>query len=162
MAPSDNGLRVTREVELPGSLLADLVTMEQLAFGSGGMNEWFLPAFARHGAVFVLWRGDEPVGLAQCMREWEELESAYLFGFSLVGEARGKGWGRAFLAEICSQLAAMGIRNLSLTVAPHNNAAVRLYENSGFATVAQISDAYGPGNHRYYMTKSLAVRDNNE
>lgn len=148
-------LRITQEQSLTGPLLSVLVELEAAAFGIGGMNQWFLPAFARHGAVFVLWYGDRPVGVAQCMRDWSDPDAAYLFGFSLAEDVRGRGWGTVFLNEICQRVAEKGFRRLSLTVAPENSPAVALYRKAGFAVMDMLPDAYGPGNHRYYMVKQF-------
>ncbi|NLV92105.1 MAG: GNAT family N-acetyltransferase [Firmicutes bacterium] len=153
---SESDLSVTWERELSQELLATLVEMEIDAFGIGGMNEWFLPAFARHGAVFVLWHRRQPVGVAECMRDWEDPATAYLFAFSIVAGKRGRGWGKVFLREICRRLSEMRIAKLALTVAPENSRALSLYRGAGFQRVKMIPDAYGPGTNRYYLIKTLA------
>lgn len=152
------GLRVTVAERCPAPLLDQLVYLEISAFGRGGMNEWFLPAFVKHGAVFILWHNDCPIGVAECMRDWSRPDEAYLFGFSLAKEARGKGWGRLFMTRICAILAKQGFKQVSLTVSPNNQAALRLYRRLKFRSVAYLPDEYGPGENRFLMKKCLLQR----
>lgn len=149
------GLRVSGVSECHSPLLEQLVELEAAAFGRGGMNEWFLPAFMKHGAVFVLWHNDRPIGVAECMRDWNHPSEVYLFGLSLEASARSKGWGRLFLTRICAILAERGFTQVSLTVSPRNRAGLRLYRRLKFRIVAYLPNEYGPGEHRFLMRKRL-------
>lgn len=135
-------------------LLQALIGIEQDAFGKGGMNEWFLPPFARQGRVFVLWAReiDEPVGVAECMRIWDRPRSAYLFGFAIRSGWRGRGFGTIFMQEIIGRLKLTGFDSMELTVSPANTAALRIYQDKlGFVKIRECSGEYGPGEDRLVL-----------
>ncbi|NMB24683.1 MAG: GNAT family N-acetyltransferase [Firmicutes bacterium] len=145
-------------VELEPDLLQALINIEQDAFGRGGMNEWFLPPFARQGRVFVLWveETDQPVGVAECMRIWDRPHSAYLFGFAIRSDWRGRGLGTIFMQEIIRRLQLAGFLSIELTVSPTNTAALRIYQDKlGFAKIAECPGEYGPGEDRLVLRLDL-------
>lgn len=152
-------IRVEELDEVEPHFLQALIDIEQEAFGKGGMNEWFLPAFIRRGKVYSLWvEGHEwPVGVAECMASWGRPRCAYLFGIAIRKEWRGKGLGTYFLKEICLRLREMGFTTLDLTVSPTNVSALRVYQNKlGFRTIAFHRAEYGQGEDRLVMRLDLA------
>lgn len=152
-------VRVEELDEVEPHLLQALIEIEQEAFGKGGMNEWFLPAFIRRGKVYSLWvEGHErPIGVAECMVSWGRPECAYLFGIAIRQGWRGKGLGTRFLKEICQRLREMGFTTLDLTVSPTNAAALRVYQDKlGFRTIAFHQAEYGQGEDRLVMRLDLA------
>ncbi|MGI6566258.1 MAG: GNAT family N-acetyltransferase [Firmicutes bacterium] len=159
MGAAEVAIRVEEMRQLQPELLEALVAIEQEAFGKGGMNEWFLPPFARYGRVYVLWvEGDRrPAGVAECMVSWQQPQCVYLFGISIRKCRRGQGLGTRFLQEIIGRLQAEGFQALELTVSPGNAAALRLYqERLGFRTIAFHKEEYGPGEDRLLLRLDLA------
>ncbi|HHV94187.1 MAG TPA: GNAT family N-acetyltransferase [Firmicutes bacterium] len=158
MGAAEVPIRVEEIDELEPELLAALVSVEQEAFGRGGMNEWFLPAFVRYGRVYVLWvEGDQqPAGVAECMINWREPQCVYLFGFSIREERRSQGLGTKFLQEIIRRVRSQGFRAVELTVSPNNAAALKLYQGKlGFKTISFRKDEYGPSEDRLLLRLDL-------
>lgn len=134
-------------------LINRLVEIEKEAFGKAGLNHFTLPPFILFGKVFVLYEGDIIAGAAEYFRCWEE-ESAYLFGFSVKKEFRGKGLGSFFLSQIIQRIKD-DISDIYLTVEKDNISAVKLYEKNGFKRVSFEKDFYGKGEHRIVMKKEI-------
>jgi ribosomal-protein-alanine N-acetyltransferase len=151
-------IRVEEVDRLDFPLLQALIEIDQEAFGKGGMNEWFLPPFARRGRVYALWVEDigQPVGVAECMVTWGQPQCAYLFGIAIREGWRGKGLGTRFLREICHRLQEMGFLALDLTVSPDNAPALRVYRDKlGFKTIGFHREEYGQGEDRLVMRLDL-------
>ncbi|ACX62471.1 GNAT family N-acetyltransferase [Paenibacillus sp. Y412MC10] len=53
-------------------------------------------------------------------------------GMALIPESRGQGLGTALMKELFSGMKERGIQKVSLSVAPENAAAIKLYERFGF------------------------------
>jgi ribosomal protein S18 acetylase RimI-like enzyme len=70
---------------------------------------------------------------------------------------RGQGIGRELLADAMAQLVAAGVKRVVLEVERTNQAAVRLYERSGFSPVAVLADFYGPGRDGVRMACDVAA-----
>ncbi|NLK07886.1 MAG: GNAT family N-acetyltransferase [Firmicutes bacterium] len=138
--------------------LRALMAIEADAFGIGGMNEWFLPPFVRQGRVFVLWQKGivDPVGVAECMRQWQNPQTAYLFGFAVRKDRRGEGLGTFFMQELILWLTKAGFERLELTVSPSNDTALHIYKKKlGFVKVRRYTDEYGPGEDRLLLGLDL-------
>ncbi|MFZ5352193.1 MAG: GNAT family N-acetyltransferase [Bacillota bacterium] len=140
------------------SLLKRMVDFGLNIFGELGMDEWGLVPQIRHGNVYVLKEEDKKriIGLAILMRDWEEIDKAYLFDYAIAEEHRGKGLGYHFLVAICKNLVEQGFRAMSLTVDIENAPAIRLYKDKlGFEIIKMNEDEYGKGHHRYIMRLEL-------
>jgi ribosomal protein S18 acetylase RimI-like enzyme len=59
-------------------------------------------------------------------------EGAYIYGFVVAAEARGRGYGRQILLHTVHDLVAAGQRAISLEVATGNAGALGLYQSCGF------------------------------
>ena len=73
------------------TMLQRLVQLETEAFANGGLNEWHLVPFIRHGRVFVASEQQAAVGLIQYMRDWDNPRKAYLMGVSIAKEKHKDG-----------------------------------------------------------------------
>ena len=136
---------------------ADRMTeIEAQAFGEGGLNIWTLVPLIRHGRVFALRDGQQIIGGAQFMRDWEDNSRAYLVGIAVDARYRGKGLGTRFLGECMDSLKHEGVKKVELTVDAANVPAVRVYrEKLGFDTQEVRQSEYGPGIDRMVMQKTL-------
>lgn len=134
-----------------------IVQLEKEAFGTGGLNEWQLVPFIRHGRVFVTKRDDHVAGVVQFMLDWENPCTAYVFGISVDRKHRGQGIGSELLRESIVWLKREGIKEVELTVDPRNQVAVRMYETKfGFVVTEKRDNEYGKGEDRLVMKLVLA------
>lgn len=151
-------VELMKNAELP--LVAQLVELEQEAFGIGGMNEWQLVPFIRHGRVFFAKENGAVVGLIQYMRDWDRPKRAYLVGVSIAKDFRGKGLGTKLIRATLQELRKENIEEIELTVDPENRAAINIYsEKFGFVEVSTNLNEYGEGENRLVMVLTLTERD---
>ena len=143
------------------TLIKRLVELELDAFGHGGMNEWHLVPFIRHGRVYIIRKEQSIVGLIQYMLDWNSPEKAYMVGVSVDKEWRGRGVGTELLQESFSRLLHENIKEVELTVDSKNMAAVTVYEKKlGFTIIERRENEYGEGENRLVMRKLLTDFDN--
>ena len=139
-------------------LLNRMVNFGQDIFGELGMDEWGLVPQIRHGNVFVLKeeKKNRLIGFAILMREWENLNTAYLFDYAILEEFQNQGLGYHFLVSICRNLVEQGFKSVTLTVDVNNPPAIKLYKDKlGFEIVEHRKDEYGKGHDRYIMELDL-------
>ena len=147
-------VELLKTVEL--SLITKLVKLEQEAFGIGGLNEWHLVPFIRHGSVYIAKEKDEVVGLIQYMRDWDNPKKAYLMGVSIAQNFRGQGLGTKLISASLQELRQENIEEVELTVDPENSAAIKVYAGKlGFVDKGVRLDEYGVGENRLVMNLFL-------
>ena len=138
------------------TLLQRLVELEKEAFDVGGLNEWNLLPFIRHGRVYVAKEQQQAVGLIQYMKDWENPRKAYIIGISIAKEMRGQGLGTILLHTSLQELKKEHIEEIELTVDPENLAAIKVYEEKlGFVRNGFRLDEYGEGENRLVMVLLL-------
>lgn len=138
------------------ALLQSLVQLETEAFGVGGLNEWHLVPFIRHGRVYVASEQQKTVGLIQYMRDWDNPRKAYLMGVSIAKEMRGQGLGTILIRTTLQTLKKENVEEVELTVDPENLGAIKIYEGKlGFVAKGVRKDEYGAGENRVVMMLSL-------
>lgn len=141
-------------------LLKRMVDFSSNLFGESGTGEWSLVPQIRHGNVFVLKEEGKKniTGVAVLMRDWEDVDKAYLFEYAIAEEFQGQGLGYHFLKSICEDLKAQGFKRMSLTVDVNNEPGIRLYRDKlGFKIVEQRKNEYGQGEDRYVMELDLCL-----
>jgi ribosomal protein S18 acetylase RimI-like enzyme len=74
----------------------------------------------------------DPVGM---MRVEREGGAASIYGFAVVPERQGRGYGRAALSMVTRQLHRSGVGVVSLEVMSTNDSALHLYETCGFDAI---------------------------
>lgn len=139
-------------------LLNRMVSFGLDIFGELGMDEWGLVPQIRHGNVYIIKNDlkNQLIGLAILMRDWEDVEKAYLFDYAIREEFRGFGLGYEFLRIIAENLQDQGFTKMSLTVDTENDPAIHLYEEKiGFESVLLRKDEYGKGHDRFIMELDL-------
>lgn len=82
-------------------------------------------------------------------------DHGWILSLGTVERCRGRGYARRLLAEALAMATADGVRGVSLTVAPDNLAAIKLYESFGFAAGEVHADYLGPGEPRIVMSRDL-------
>ncbi|AEV17246.1 hypothetical protein TCCBUS3UF1_22100 [Thermus sp. CCB_US3_UF1] len=80
--------------------------------------------------LLVAYRGEVPVGMAEVELEGGEASVAYI---GVIPEARGKGIGRALLAEAARLAKAKGAHLLRVRAHDHETGALELYRALGFS-----------------------------
>lgn len=89
-------------------------------------------------ATFLASLDHEPIGKISVL---EENGSAFIFGFSVAPEHRGRGYGRQILNQTIDLLLRKQIKHIALEVAIENKRALTLYQSCGF---------YETGANEYY------------
>jgi [ribosomal protein S18]-alanine N-acetyltransferase len=137
-------------------ILDKLILIEEQAFGDAGLDEWVMVPFIRHGRIIALYYGDEIIGGAQFLKDWDHTENAYLYGIGIEKKYRGQGYGTWFLKSCIEELKKEGIKNIELTVDPRNSVAIKVYqEKLGFKITDERKHEYGSGEHRTVMELDL-------
>ncbi len=138
-------------------LVQQIINMEKVAFGEGGMNHWFIVPFIRHGRVFALVDREQIVAVAEYMRDFSQPTLAYLFGLAVKQEYQGQGLGYQLLVSAHSRLVRYGFTEVTLTADPHNQQALALYEQKmEFQRCRFLPNEYGLGIDRLYLRLQLS------
>lgn len=104
--------------------------------------------------VFLLFEGEEAVGIATCFRGFSTFAARPLINISdffVIPRHRGLGLGRRLLEAIESHARALGCCRLTLEVQENNQRARRIYGSFGFAQATYVAEAGGS----LYLTKPL-------
>ena len=137
------------------SIINDVIEIEKNAFGPGGLNRWGFPPFIYHGLVYVIQVDRETVGVIEFMRDFNEVDEAYLYGLAISEEYQGQGLGNKLLDYSLKELKKQKINKVELTVDPDNERAIKLYQKFGFEKIAYRKAEYGSGEDRTIMKLSL-------
>lgn len=131
-------LRRARESDL-----ADLVRMEEVAFG--------VEAFNRKQLRYLLTRAKGEVWVAQCRAELAGYyilllpsgsSPARLYSLVVNSAWRGAGLSQQLMTHAIKRAKLAGKDRLRLEVSEKNTVAIRLYEKSGFSPVAVLPGYY--------------------
>ena len=141
-------LDVRRIERPPFSLLMELARDDALVFGRTGLRDIDLGVVSWAGAVYEALSDGVRVGSCQLLRMWDDQAAAWVVGFYVLPEHRGRGLGRAFLEAIAAEAGRAGLRRLLLTVGADNLPAVDLYLSFGFTRLDTALDFYGPAEDR--------------
>jgi len=141
-------LEVRRIVRPAFALLVELARDDTLVFGATGLRDVDLSVASRAGAVYVALVDGARVGSCQLLRMWDDQDAAWVVGFYVLPESRGRGLGRAFLEAIAVEAGRAGLHRLLLTVEAGNTRAVDLYRGFGFVEVDVAVEFYGPAENR--------------
>lgn len=85
--------------------------------------------------IMLIQKGQERIGVLYVQLS-DQLAS--LYGFGILPEHQGRGYGRQVLSEVVQMLLSEGYKKLSLEVACENKRALRLYQDCGFVETAGI------------------------
>jgi ribosomal protein S18 acetylase RimI-like enzyme len=149
-------------VDIPSKLTPNeqkmMMELELDAFpGTGAVDEQTLVPIARFGKLILFKQQDEdrPVAVCECMRDYNNPDKAYIFGYYVRSDYKGKGIGKKFLQEVNAILKNDGFSVVCLTVSVKNQPAVKLYEREGYEIKETRYSEFGVGEDRYYMEKLL-------
>ncbi len=132
-----------------------LMQIENDAFSSG-----YSPYFLREMPIlfgnssYIAIAGREPQGYVAAARE-QGSRRGWILSLAVRPQYRKQGLGRALMKAGLEGLAAVGAREVFLSVAPSNEGAIALYEKLGFSRGEIVADYFGPGEDRLIMMKDL-------
>lgn len=111
-----------------------------LAFGlpdeAMAVDDWA----ERAQATIVIEQAGEPVGVMSVERDGKAA-AAGIYGFAVLPDHQGRGYGRAALSKVSRDLRDDGVTSVHLEVLVDNPAALHLYESCGFVALG-IEDYY--------------------
>jgi [ribosomal protein S18]-alanine N-acetyltransferase len=150
-------IEVKHTGRLDTAALEELAARELEIHQDCGFRQWELPIFAEHGRNYVFEADGEFIGTAQVIRDWDNPSYVYLAGFGILEKWQGQGLGTKSLIEVVKLLKGEGVRGIQLTVRPDNAAALKIYRDAGFITVAEHRGKYGCGEDRLVLR--LDIKD---
>jgi ribosomal protein S18 acetylase RimI-like enzyme len=137
--------------------LEEVAALDREAFTEDGLTPANLSLMARAGRIFVLREATGNMAAEAICLFATPTERIFLFSLAVSRSFRGKGLGTRLLRNMCTYFAREGFREMELTVAPDNHAALHLYIDSfKFSKVVLVKDHFGPGKDRWLVRGSLA------
>ena len=87
----------------------------------------------------------------------EQTDDLWIMSLLVASEARGQGLGKQLLQALLesTKQQSNNYRTATLTVAPHNTAAIALYQQQGFVQLTLKPDFMGPGEDRLLLQYSF-------
>lgn len=141
-------------------ILNQVAAIDQAAFGLDGVSVFNLAQFARCRSIYCM-KVDGKVVAETVVFKTNFDDGALIFGFAVLGESQGKGYGTALLEHVIKKCEELGIAYLELTANPENNAAMKLYvKNGGFRHFETLPPHPQHGQPRWLLRldlKSAAV-----
>lgn len=99
-------------------------------------GETFYPIFEdliTNEVLFIYKTGFENIGMCKLIRQKHRNEHIlYVGGLAIHPDYFGKGFGKKIMYEIIDFCKKQGVSRIELSVAIHNETAIKLYENVGF------------------------------
>ena len=164
LLPLQETLQKTSIVIRPARLedLAALAVLEQQVFETAVYPDFFFRQAHDLWPDFLLlaWQEQQLLGYLLAAPGQQGLASVGILSLAVSAQSRGLGVGQALLDYLLQHCPA-ATRQLWLTVAPDNPAALHLYEKSGFIQQKYAEDYYGKGEPRWVLVKQL-LRDHKD
>ena len=106
-------------------------TLPSLSKGEAA-RQAFAEKFCQYATVVELRNADKIVAFAAFYCNDLQNKCAYLSMIAVLPEARGCGWGKLLLNQVCKMCREAGMSKLQLEVSRHNEVAKSLYKAMGF------------------------------
>lgn len=94
-------------------------------------------------------------GVAGFVNYWITFDSATICQICVNPVFRNRGLGSQMMNEVIKDCRANKVRNITLEVREHNDAAIKLYEKFGFKKVLIKESYYTNGDNAVYMIKEM-------
>ena len=119
-----------------------VLAIEHASFNNPTTRAWYESELERPDVcfVYVIRTADEQV--AGFCAFWKVVDQIHINNLASHPHFRGRGLGGRLLNAVLEQAAQLGAPNATLEVRRSNEAARRLYENAGFATVGVRTSYY--------------------
>ena len=139
-------------IRWPGTeLLAELSRYDHEAFGPTGLRSFDLALVAWTGRLYVGRVDGHVAAGCQLVRILDRPHRVWVVGFYVRPAWQGRGLGRRMLEHVLADLPGIGASGIELTVVPDNARALQLYFSAGFQQVGEVTDMYGPEEHRVML-----------
>jgi [ribosomal protein S18]-alanine N-acetyltransferase len=138
--------------------LAAAVELEKACFSAYPLNKRQLQYLQqRSSAIFLVAEHDNAlVGEGICLiRQHKRALSGRIYSLAVHPEKRGRKIGTHLLEAMIAELALRGVRRIYLEVEQHNDAAIRLYDKSGFRHIGLLPDYFGPEKSARHMMREI-------
>jgi len=112
-----------------------------------------------HCAIFIAFRGDEPVGLVRGGKDESREGMFFIHAMWVAPEVRGSGVARDLMATVEQWIAAHGGATCELMVTDAAPAARRLYEACGYTPDGHTEPSPHAGVQEHRMVKVLSKRE---
>jgi len=107
-------------------------------------------------SLFIVGRENgEPAGIS--LGVLAEDRTGHILAMGVKSKFQGQGFGKQLLDSQLTAFERKGISVVSLTVAPENRIAKRLYLSRGFVVVKLLQDFLGCGRHRELMMRKSGL-----
>ncbi len=156
---------MTPRTTIRAALKADLdaaVELEKTHFHAHSLSRRQLQYLQRREtAIFLVGEQNGQIvgdGIA-LIRQHRKTRSGRIYSLVVRAELRGQKIGQKLLAAMIEALASRGVNRVYLEVEQSNSGAIRLYEQNGFYSIAELPDYYGkgkPGVHMMYDGNPVA------
>jgi uncharacterized protein len=141
--------------------LAAAVELERACFSTYSLTKRQMQYLHQRSSVefLVAERGGEVVGEGIALvRQHKKGISGRIYSLAVNPHCRGRGIGQKLLAAMITALAERGARRIYLQVEQLNEDAIKLYGRSGFRSIGQLPNYYGPGKHGLHMMLEVPAR----
>ena len=123
-----------------------VLDIEHASFNNPTTRDWYESELERPDVcyIYLIKVGSDPVHevtIAGFCAFWRVVDQIHINNLAIRPECRGQGLGRALLARVLDEAAAIGAADATLEVRRSNLAARRLYEGAGFA-LAGVRTSY--------------------
>lgn len=128
-----------------------ILDQECQLFGDAGLNRFGLIPLAQNQFCFLAVREDQFLGYALFLEDLQHRGFLYLFSFGIESSKQGMGLGMDFGKLLKEWSCSSGYLGWTLTVAPKNHVAQKIYAKLGMLIEEQlIRKYYGPNEDRLW------------
>lgn len=119
-----------------------VLAIENASFNNPTTREWYESELQRPDVCFVYVIRTDEARVAGFCAFWRVVDQIHINNLAIHPKFRGRGLGTLLLRDVLEAAAAMGAPLATLEVRRSNEAARRLYERAGFATVGVRTSYY--------------------
>jgi len=135
-----------------------IAAVDRIVFGANAYSEMYFYEVLRFSGLFVLINETSEkkiTGYCIIFQYQESRSCGFIGSLGVLPENHRSGIGSALMNRAGAQLKEFGYSELRLLVSPENSDAISLYKSLDFSSISTIADAYGIGNDRILMRKTL-------
>jgi ribosomal-protein-alanine N-acetyltransferase len=119
-----------------------VLAIEDASFNNPTTRAWYESELQRPDVCFVYVIRIEEAPVAGFCAFWKVVDQIHINNLAIHPHFRGRGLGTVLLARVLEEVEDLGAPHATLEVRRSNDAARRLYERAGFATVGVRTSYY--------------------
>lgn len=141
--------------------LHEIVKLEKIAFGGHGEDAYTLKMIDTVGILLgaVTPKGGALVGAIEVLPIWKHTlgeKQAFIHGVLVHPDYQSQGLGSMLVEQATQKAILEGYEVISATIAPSNGPSLKTFMNHNhYLGTAFTKDFYGPGEHRFWVSKDL-------